>query len=632
MKRLMLPLLFAALAMSSSILPGKDPPVLEPLKPYRALVVVDRWSDPASVVVDSEKDEFQPVAALLQAKSLPFDIVRLDQQLVDASYLFDRAGRFRYGVVIWLADSATWEGQNLAALEEAAHAGTSVLAVRSRMLHPVLQRLMGLKFKEAYSSTGTFQVKKLHFITRELLAKDMESRVAAWEFSHQPWLEPQGSDVLIDHEGHPALTWRACSKNSSAIWMGPPTLTALRDSPYWHGLFVRSLVWSLGYLVLPDVNYDQRVVLMLDDWGASQNSIASTWHYPTLNEEQIRARLTIPVQERGGVVVANIVPGFVDRKSGRIVVPWEQKFTDHFGVLQDYTSTYRGLKAAVDAGVVEIQSHGFTHMQPDLESPPGPWAKADPTGEASAWGWYTEFEDQRREAEVPAIVQLFRMKQSRIHLSNDFGSLPLSLSPPGGAWSKSHENHTARLAAQAGFGTFHIGPRFFYLDRDIVLDMAGIGPGVNDAIDLPERPNIWPAHPHGPLFIFLHDRDLAIEPDFLNRLFAGQPEGINIMGLNEYVAILHSRIEARTGEGWQLAFDFEEAYCRHFRNRPSRWRLWLSDALRENLRAFSEFNLSVHGKVPSKTNLYEIDRETVILDLPAGLGTHTWTLSPTGSE
>jgi len=38
------------------------------------------------------------------------------------------------------------------------------------------------------------------------------------------------------------------------------------------------------------------------------------------------------------------------------------------------------------AGVLEIESHGWTHMQPDLDSPPGPWWNADLDGEASAIG------------------------------------------------------------------------------------------------------------------------------------------------------------------------------------------------------------------------------------------------------
>src|SRR5665213_1410477 len=62
------------------------------IKPYRILLVVDHQSDPYSLVVNSETDKFQPVAALLKAWSVPYDILRLDQQHLDASYLFCRAG------------------------------------------------------------------------------------------------------------------------------------------------------------------------------------------------------------------------------------------------------------------------------------------------------------------------------------------------------------------------------------------------------------------------------------------------------------------------------------------------------------------------------------------------------------
>ena len=59
------------------------------VKPYRVLVV-EQWDDSASVLVDSEKDEFRPVVAVLRAWSPPFDIFRLDRQHLDASYLLDR--------------------------------------------------------------------------------------------------------------------------------------------------------------------------------------------------------------------------------------------------------------------------------------------------------------------------------------------------------------------------------------------------------------------------------------------------------------------------------------------------------------------------------------------------------------
>ena len=96
------------------------------IRPYRVLVVVEQWDDPASVLVDFEKDEFQPVVALLKAWSVPFDIFRLDQQHLDASYLLDRSGAPRYGAVLWLADCPSYAGQNLASLEQSVHAGTSL--------------------------------------------------------------------------------------------------------------------------------------------------------------------------------------------------------------------------------------------------------------------------------------------------------------------------------------------------------------------------------------------------------------------------------------------------------------------------------------------------------------------------
>jgi len=109
---------------------------------------VDRWKDLASQLITSENDSFQPVAALLQAWSVPCEIFRLDQQTFGVSYLFERSGRVRYGALVWLADGSSYADKNVAALEEAAQAGTSVVVVGSRFLDAALERLLGLKFRE----------------------------------------------------------------------------------------------------------------------------------------------------------------------------------------------------------------------------------------------------------------------------------------------------------------------------------------------------------------------------------------------------------------------------------------------------------------------------------------------------
>lgn len=136
---------------------------------------LERWSDHASVLVDHEKDEFQPVAALLKAWAARFDIFRLDQQHFPGSYFVDREERTRFGVEIWLANFASYQDQNLGALEDAPRAGTSLLGINSRCLDPVLEQLLGLDFKSLYRADDYLRVTRPHVITREVAQKkDMQ--------------------------------------------------------------------------------------------------------------------------------------------------------------------------------------------------------------------------------------------------------------------------------------------------------------------------------------------------------------------------------------------------------------------------------------------------------------------------
>jgi peptidoglycan/xylan/chitin deacetylase (PgdA/CDA1 family) len=595
-------------------------------KPYRVLVIVERWSDPGGVLVDYEKDDFQPVVALLKAWSVPFDIFRLDQQHLDGSYLFDREERIRYGVVIWLADHASYQGQNLAALEDAARAGTSLLAVNSRCLDPVLERLLGLEFKSLYRADDVLRVTQPHFITREL-AQTMGTQDVS-EDKDRFWMGTQGAAVLIAQGLHPVLTVNQLDKDVAGVWMGAAHLAALRESPYWRSLFFRALVWSLGYVVQPDVDYSHRMEIEIDDWGTSDKGYLSYWRYLEPSEETLREHLIASLQRHHAVASANVITGYVDRKTKRILSPWTQEFTDSYGLHQNFSSTQRGLKAAVAAGVLEIQSHGWTHMQPDLDSPPGPWWTADLAGEASAGGWYTEFGDRRRGTEMPAVVQLFHMQRSFEYLKKDFGQRPLEMRPGGGTWSKSYANQTALLAARAGFGIFQAEPSsFYYLDRDLVLDMNGIGAHAPVSYDRPIHAELWPPHVDGPVMAIFHDRDIAFRPDFIERLFAALPAGYETVSTNQYVGFLHARIESAANHGWQLKFLFDEPYCAYFDSHPSSWRVWLSDPWRDELRSLHEWVITVDGKTLRTANISDLLHENLTIDIPAGLGEHVWTLS-----
>jgi peptidoglycan/xylan/chitin deacetylase (PgdA/CDA1 family) len=600
------------------------------VRPYRALLIIERWSDPTSVLVDHDKDYFQPVAALLKAWSVPFDVLRLDQQHLDGTYLFSRSGDVRYGVVIWLADAPAYSNQDVGSLEQAVHAGTSLLVAKSRFLDSALERLLGLKFKEAYTATDPLRVTEVHFITRELTAQKMDRFDVSWDFDNRIWVEPQAATVLIDQNRHPVLTINRPEQESSAIWVGVPTLSLFRDSVYWRQLFFRSLLYSLGYLVSANIDYTHRIEMEIDDWGTADKGFLSYWRYLEPAEDTLRQYLIAPLEKRHAVVAANVITGYVDQNQKSIASPWTQRFTDRYGLQQDYASTQRGLKAAVSAGVVEIESHGWTHMQPDLESPPGPWWTADLEGEGSADGWYTEFEDLRRGVESPAIVQLFRMKRSLDYLQEDFGHRALELRPGGGGWSKSQFNNTGRIAARAGFGLFHAEPdSYYYLDKDLVLDMAGIAPQIaTTSYDrLGElHPERWPAHPDGPAMLLFHDRDIALQHEFVERLFAALPPTYETLSVNEYIGILHAQIDSSANGGWQITFGFDPSYCAYFENHSSSWRLWLSDAFAERLTALQGLQISVDRRAPLKIKAAEFLGGTMTIDLPAGLGTHVWKL------
>jgi hypothetical protein len=593
------------------------------LKPYRVLLVVDRWENPASQLITSEHDSFQPVAALLKAWSVPFEILRLDQQTLGAPQLFERNGRVRYGTVLWLADSASYAGKNVAALEDAVQGGTSVLVLDSRCLDPALERVLGLRFKEPYSSTDPLEIGPPHFITEGLV-----QRTASGEFDSRLFMASRDSQVLISQQRHPVLAVRQIDQDTSAIWIGVPHVKDVSGSSYWRGLLFRSLIWSLGYLVTPDVDYSHRLVLALDDWGTADKGFLSYWRYPTLSEGVIREHLIEPLRKRRAVMAANVITGYVDLNTKRILVPWAQKFTDRYGVPQDYGSTRRGLLAAVAAGVLEIESHGWTHMQPDLDSPPGPWWNADLDGEASASGWYEEFSDRRRGTEAPALTQLFHLNRSLDYLREDFGERALSIRAGGAAWSRSYVNHTGRIAAQAGFGLFEAGTEFnFYLDRDMVLDMAGAIAGANHGHEQPLDAQHWPAHPDGPIMVTAHDRDIALQPDFLDKLFEQLPPGYETLGMNQYIAVLHTVIESVAGGDWRFAFHFEEPYCDYFKKHSSSWQLWLAGRLQEQLKTAPFVEVLVDETPPVRVRTSEALRHPLRIEIPPGARDHVWKLS-----
>ena len=252
------------------------------------------------------------------------------------------------------------------------------------------------------------------------------------------------------------------------------------------------------------------------------------------------------------------------------------------------------------AGVFEIQSHGLTHMQPDLYSPPGPWFGSALNGERAEVGWYREFGDIRRGKEIPAAEALWRIKTGMKWLEYLFGITPLSFSKGGNGVSLSYANNTWRLAAQAGFGW--VCWEGGYIGRDLAV----IGWDFRGTL---ESPLIVEAPPDA------HDKGIVEHPELFARVFREHPN-VKWIGLNEFIGYTHAKVCGGRRDGIVLRVDYDPHYCRHFKDHTSEWNLLVSDWLAKEL---GRTTISVDDKTVIKNADFSGQLK---IKIPSGVGTH----------
>jgi hypothetical protein len=319
--------------------------------------------DDASFLID-RPSESQLTAALLKTWGLPFDIMRLDQQALDAYHLLDRDGHPRYGTIIW--DAPEIKGRDIGLIADLNAQGVSFLILGDSIKAAEVAGLAGLRDISDYKAIGQARFDTGHFITRALVGREKELL----------------ANVGFSYTGFKVLTEAA---KAIAFRCAAPFLTVREDPGSGR------VVWlAQGYAVYAE--YERTVILFTNDWGTSDKTYRPYWHYKTPDEEEIRKGLIEPLQKHRAVMDLNVNTGFVDRKPRRVVDPWKQRVVDEIDrkTIQDYTSTKRGLDAGLTAGVFSIGSHGWTHMLPDLESPPGPFWDAPIDGVGSL-DWYNKF-------------------------------------------------------------------------------------------------------------------------------------------------------------------------------------------------------------------------------------------------
>ena len=571
------------------------------VKPYRVLLVIsDQWKDPRSFLV-SGGGEFQTLVTMFKSWGIPFDILRLDQTIMDPNQFTDFDGRARYGAILWdvPGDSLSSGDQALVAdAIEKLH--ISLIAIGDRVRQPEIQRLLGIRYKGEYMHSSHQVAEGESFLLRGL-GPDLRSQGPNTITMHRVQVELAGAQTLANSGGMPEITERQISADTRAIWIGGDIDQMLLYQQLRTALR-RAVTEAIGYSLVKTWTND--IVLTMDDLGNAQNAWLEHWRYPALTQEQIEKYMIEPLKAHHAVLSINTVPGFVDDAQHKIVPTWRQQFTDEFGTKQDYVSTKKGLDEGIAAGVFEIESHGWTHMQPDLNSAPGPWWGAGINDERSEIGWYREFYDVRRDKEILGAEAKFHMQQSKDWLKAEFGIDALEFSTGGNGVSRSPDNNTWRLAAEVGYG-YYGG----YLGKDLAVE--GRADSNADFGGSDDVPLLLAAPPDG------HDRGVVHDPPGFAKVFDKYPDH-HFIGLDEYIGYQHTDIQTAPGSAdndLKLAINYDPHYCRALIAKGSDWNLHLSDWLLAKMKSSA---IWVDGK-----KVGAMHQELTTIPLAAGPQTHT---------
>ena len=605
------------LTLGFCTLPGlaRPAPPLVGARPNRILLVIgDQWDDPGGYLV-REGNEFHEIVSLMKNWGLPFDVLRLDQQRLDRNDFLGFDGKPSYGAILWDADPAALHDQNIALLTDVVEKwNIGLVALSNRIHNPTLEGLVGVRYRGYYDSSAPIAaVKPDAYLLRglpdpletnddprlQLTAKDVLGVKIPWGFGpfrKRVLADNLNASVLASQGGTPQITDRVTASGAHVIWVGGDYLQFLHYQAL-RTVLRRALALAVGYQLRQD--WSESAILEMDDQGSAQNSWLEHWHYPTLTQEQIEDRLIKPLEAHHALLAINACPGFVDVRARTIVPSFQQIFVDGFGTRQDYVSTKRGMDDGLHRGVFEIQSHGWTHMQPDLDSSPGPWWDAPLDEEKADVGWYREFGDTRRGKDIPAAVQREHLLKSIDWLEREFGVEPLSFVAGGNGISESLSNNTTVLAARAGFGWFGD-----YEGQDLAVEaLRGYsGMGGAEFGGTADAPLVVWIPPDG------HDRGIAQHPDQFPKIF-DQLSGWSYRSMNEYIAYLHAAVRSETGNSIRLEYD--DHYCRYFRDHSSRWRLEIPDGK-------GALNVAVDGK-PERLVL---NQGVTVIDIPAGTRQH----------
>ena len=640
---------------------SKENGVKANIKPNRVLVIIsDQWTDPMSYSIDPFRvkgDDFLDVVTMLKIWGIPFDILRLDEQRLQINRFLDFAAKPAYGCVIWMADPDKLSGMsaNYETLQRAVNEyGISLIALFDYVKTDPVASLAGIRFTDIKNvrlgdDGGKLEIAGNHFITsgaagimlpdRKQLAgssipeangitvnnTDSEKDIA--EIGLVSCSVTNDATILGKVGNIPQIVVRDIDKDTKIVWLGGGK-DWFRKYPVMRKIFRKALVYSIGYGVFND-NFENGFIFIMDDIGCSEHAWSLTWHYPTPAMDTILKYLIEPLEKYGLMMVMNLTPGFANPEKKLIESSWDvPPFKDIFGNWQDYGSTKAGLDEGLRRGVFEMQPHrAWSHMNWDLDSPPGPWWGSPVDSELKTTDWYNEVVDVRRNhAPVPSNDLLFIYKKGIEAIRESFGVVPLAAEVRPGAelMEGTHGgDDNGRIAAIAGLG----------ISRECYV---GIDHTIEFKMMMPEQ-------------FTCHDLDLTAKTDSpadeteagwdklwtltTEQLMGSKIAGgrrINLrdninwieskkdkhwMGFNETCAYLHSEVSDSGKDGFGIDFSYDDHYCRYFEKKSSLWTLELSESFKQNFIRGAKVNVDGKLVLPEVSLVQKVE-------IPAGLGIH----------
>jgi hypothetical protein len=412
--------------------------IINNLKPFKVLLVSGVQMKDDTVITQAK--DFGDIAGLLKLWCIPFDILRLDSTEMMLNHYIDSNRKPKYSVIIWTACKAEfpWKNQNYHILTNVVKQyGISLIVVGKDLQELEIQNLLGITLLNWENLTEPIKIlQPCHFITRELPIQSIPTEEV---FSNQkgPRVAVSVNDVdtLAASGDWPQLITRKIPTDkgyANLVWISANKPNLFSSNPIYVNLLFRCLVWTIGYCLVKD--YGKSVVLRMDDPGSAQSAYLSRWQYGQLTRKQIYDHIVTPLRKYNATLGVAFCPGYVWAPTKSIKSSINIDFFDPYGTRQNVISTYEGLLDGIKEEVIEIRSHGLTHMIPDLDTPipeSTNWWQGSPNNEWAIEGWYREFYDSRRNQEIDADTQRKRLELSADLIEKDFGIRPLVFIPGG---------------------------------------------------------------------------------------------------------------------------------------------------------------------------------------------------------